>query len=110
MDDWQIDVASQTATHSSGLQLSFEGKPRTKHFSGTPTHVPDGMQSLQLVRLIREGYQAFENAWPDEGEGDSSVAKKRPAGPSRKREVASRCATGGPGGAFPVLIPETLPG
>jgi|GEM_PF-611586 hypothetical protein len=75
MDDWQIDVASQTATHSSGLQLSFEGKPRTKHFSGTPTHVPDGMQSLQLVRLIREGYQAFENAWPDEGEGDSSVAK-----------------------------------
>ena len=69
MDDWQIDVAAQTAHHSSGLQLSFEGKPRTKHFSGTPTHVPDGMQSLELVRLIREGYQAFENAWPDQGEG-----------------------------------------
>ncbi|TDT37062.1 hypothetical protein DES49_3014 [Halospina denitrificans] len=73
MDDWQIDVAAQTAHHSSGLQLSFEGKPRTKHFSGTPIRVPDGMQSLELVRLIREGYQAFENAWPDED--DDTVAK-----------------------------------
>lgn len=73
MDDWQIDVAAQTARHTSGLQLSFEGRPRTKHFSGTPTHVPDGMQSLELVRLIREGYQAFEDAWPEDG--GATVAK-----------------------------------
>lgn len=68
MVEWQIDVAQQTAQHTSGLVLSFEGRPRTRHFSGTPTHVPDGMASLELVRLIREGYQAFEDAWSDEGE------------------------------------------
>ena len=68
MDDWQIDGDGQTARHRSGLQLRFEGRPRTKHFSGTPTQIPDGMQSRELVRLIREGYQAFENAWPEEDE------------------------------------------
>ncbi len=67
MSEWQVDVGRQTAQHSSGLVLTFEGKPKTRHFSGTPTHVPDGMPSLDLVRLIREGYQAFEDAWPEGG-------------------------------------------
>ena len=77
MDDWQIDVDGQTARHSSGLELSFEGRPRTRHFSGTPTQVPNGMQSLELARLIREGYQAFEDAWPEEsGSGVAAPAEK----------------------------------
>lgn len=80
MSEWQIDVGRQTAQHSSGLVLTFEGRPKTRHFSGTPTHVPDGMPSLDLVRLIREGYQAFEDAWPDEGAAPESESGSGAAG------------------------------
>ncbi|MFO7787446.1 MAG: hypothetical protein R6W87_06670 [Halospina sp.] len=78
MDDWQIDVESQKARHSSGLELTFEGRPRTKHFSGSPSRVPEGVQSLELVRLIREGYQAFEAAWPEEGGPHVAQATGKP--------------------------------
>ncbi|TVP55315.1 MAG: hypothetical protein EA349_09640 [Halomonadaceae bacterium] len=63
MDDWQIDVAQQIAQHSSGLQINFEGKPQSRHFSGTPSKVPQEMPPLKLVQLIREGYQAYEEAF-----------------------------------------------
>lgn len=78
MDDWQIDVEGQKARHSSGLELTFEGRPRTKHFSGSPSRVPEGMASLELVRLIREGYQAFEDAWPEEGGPHTAQATGKP--------------------------------
>ncbi len=79
MDEWQIDVAQQTARHTSGLTLTFEGRPGTRHFSGTPSHVPDGMPSLDMVRLIREGYQAFENAWPTTPDVQTSRPESRGA-------------------------------
>jgi len=79
MEDWQVDVAAQTAEHSSGLQIVFEGRPQTRHFSGTPSQVPKGMPSLQLVRLIREGYQAYEEAYPSAAP-ERTVAEAVPAG------------------------------
>ncbi len=84
MSEWQIDVSRQTAQHSSGLVLTFEGKPKTRHFSGTPTHVPEGMPSLDLVRLIREGYQAFEDAWPEQGAPAQSEPGSGAAGAGRE--------------------------
>lgn len=85
MDDWQIDVASQTAQHSSGLQITFEGRPQSRHFSGTPSRVPQGMPSLKLVQLIREGYQAYEEAF---------VREKPPAAGAASGGVASRSSAG----------------
>lgn len=65
MDDWHIDIDAQTAEHPNGFKLAFEGRPQTRHFSGNPVNVPKGLAALEVVRMIREGYEAYEKAFPD---------------------------------------------
>ncbi|WP_097461444.1 hypothetical protein [Mangrovitalea sediminis] len=56
---WSVDLAAACASHTSGMMLKFEGVPDTTNFSVSPGRVPSGLNAVEVVRLIREGVEAF---------------------------------------------------
>lgn len=51
---WQFDASTRRLQHESGLSLQIEGQLRDPE-AVTPMQVPESLNSLQLVTLIREG-------------------------------------------------------
>ncbi|MCG8518353.1 MAG: hypothetical protein MI794_10220 [Pseudomonadales bacterium] len=78
--NWVVDLPARTARHHSGFLIQFEGRPGSSHFGGHPTFVPS-LSHLETVALIREGFQAFKEAYAD------SVSQTRTSVPVRKKLV-----------------------
>jgi len=56
---WDVDLALQKATHSSGLEIIFTGWPETTTFQGSPKLIPSTLSALELSTLIRTGFEAY---------------------------------------------------
>lgn len=63
MDDWTVDIGEKKIQHTSGLTIYFDGVPDTDHFTGSPRNYSKAINPLQLSRLIREGFAAYQAAW-----------------------------------------------
>lgn len=63
MDDWTVDIGEKKIQHTSGLTIYFDGVPDTDHFTGSPRNYAKTMNPLELSRLIREGFAAYQSAW-----------------------------------------------
>lgn len=59
MSTWTIDVANETARHSSGLIIKFEGTPNSDDFGGTPIDIPASLNPLQMASLLRTGFEEY---------------------------------------------------
>ncbi|OZG74477.1 hypothetical protein BTA51_05580 [Hahella sp. CCB-MM4] len=71
---WTVDRNTGIAEHQTGLTLAFtESHGQVQQI--TPRHVPKGMDSLKMVRLIREGMEAIES-----GLGNAAARNSRPVG------------------------------
>lgn len=58
-----MNVDARTASHSSGLTITFEGVPESEHFAGSPKNMPRDLSAVALARLIREGFDEFRAAY-----------------------------------------------
>jgi len=63
MDDWEIDLQKNIISHISGMWILFKGKPDTDYFEGWPENIPQNMNSLDVVRLIRVGFDVYRKAF-----------------------------------------------
>lgn len=63
MSDWIADMGEKKVEHVSGFTIYFDGVPGTDHFTGTPRNYVKTMNPLELSRLIREGFAAYQAAW-----------------------------------------------
>ena len=79
---WTVDLPRSTATHRSGMTLSFEGIPDSTNFSVSPGHVPPSLKAVQVVSLIREGVEAFKSEY-QETYGGASAPATETASPRR---------------------------
>lgn len=75
---WSVDLAAACASHTSGMMLKFEGVPDTTNFSVSPGHVPSELNAIEVVRLIREGVEAFKAEFGLSG-SDFTVPEKAPS-------------------------------
>ena len=65
MSTWTIDLANETAKHSTGLIIKFEGTPNTDDFGGTPIDIPADLKPLQMVSLLRMGFEEYSASYTD---------------------------------------------
>ena len=63
MSEWQIDIASARAVHTSGVEIIFSGNPESSNFDGKPTGFPNDMSAFEQVSLIRTGFEAYRKAY-----------------------------------------------
>lgn len=112
-EDWNIDLSAQKITHKTiNFSIQFDGDPTSNDCEGKPSRFPDELTALQKVRLLREAYdayiEAFESVKPQKSSfgynAKPSSAKASGAAPSRS-EVASSNAvsTASPGLKKPTL-------
>jgi len=57
--NWRYDPLNNSILHGSGFQIIFRGEPETDYFSGLPRRFPQGMSSVEVAVLIREGFDYF---------------------------------------------------
>lgn len=57
-DQWALRL--NTATHTSGLVLRFEGRPGSTHFGVNPLCIPQDLAPIEVARLIRQGLQHYQ--------------------------------------------------
>jgi hypothetical protein len=60
-DDWTADVATGTATHTSGFTIRIEGNPRDPS-EVYPGKFPEGMSFVDQARLLRSGLEFLAKA------------------------------------------------
>jgi len=60
--NWQYDSERNAVIHITGMQIVFDGEPESSHFIGSPRHFPKNLNSLQITRLIREGFDFYRKA------------------------------------------------
>lgn len=101
MQEWQVDVPGQEASHVSGLKIRFEGTPQSRFFEGSPGKVPDGVKPMDLVRLIREGYEAYEKAWLSQRRDSAPECSASPSMPMN--ELPGTASTSDGEGAVPII-------
>lgn len=97
-DQWQADIKAQRISHKTlNFQVQFEGDPTSDNCEGRPGKFPDGLSALQKVRLVREAFDYYIEAWKQERSSPGrSVAGSAPAGssvPSASSSSASPIAS-----------------
>ena len=66
-DQWQADIKAQRMSHKTlNFQVQFEGDPTSDNCEGRPGKFPDGLSALQKVRLVREAFDYYIEAWKQE--------------------------------------------
>lgn len=89
---WTVDLSSETASHSSGFTVKFEGIPGSSNFSGFPTKTGQ-IPHLQLLTLLRQGCRVYEHYFRKHGGQSAPVpTSRRPVimkKPSRRAVVAT---------------------
>jgi hypothetical protein len=66
-DQWQADIKAQRISHKTlNFQVQFEGDPTSDNCEGRPGKFPDGLSALQKVRLVREAFDYYIEAWKQE--------------------------------------------
>ena len=79
-DQWLADLKAQRITHKTlNFQVQFEGDPTSDNCEGRPGKFPDGLTALQKVRLVREAFDFYIEAWK---ESRSSINRATPSGAS----------------------------
>jgi hypothetical protein len=65
-DEWQADIKAQRISHRTlKFHMDFEGDPTSDHCDGRPGKFPDGLTALQKVRLVREAFDYYIEAWKE---------------------------------------------
>jgi hypothetical protein len=63
-EDWNIDLPAQKISHKSlNFSIQFDGDPTSNDCEGKPSRFPDELSALQKVRLLREAYDAYIEAY-----------------------------------------------
>lgn len=81
IDGWKVSVAAGTAEHDNGIVLNFAGNPNTDDFSVKPTNQPKDITAIESVGLIREGVNAYTEAF------NNTSKRKSPDEPAIKYEL-----------------------
>lgn len=63
-EDWNIDLSAQKISHKTlNFSIQFDGDPTSNDCEGKPSRFPDELSALQKVRLLREAYDAYIEAF-----------------------------------------------
>lgn len=63
-EEWDIDLKDQRISHKTiAFSIQFDGDPTTNECEGKPSRFPEELTSLQKVRLLREAYDAYIEAY-----------------------------------------------
>lgn len=63
-EEWNIDLPAQKITHKTlNFSIQFDGDPTSNDCEGKPSRFPDELNALQKVRLLREAYDAYIEAF-----------------------------------------------
>lgn len=63
-EDWNIDLPGQRISHKTlTFSIQFDGDPTSNECEGKPSRFPDELTSLEKVRLLREAYDAYIEAF-----------------------------------------------
>ena len=63
-NDWVVDLGERKITHAtSGFFVQFEGDPTSDNCEGRPGKFPDGLKALEKVRLVREAFDYYIEAF-----------------------------------------------
>lgn len=86
-EEWNIDLSAQKISHKTlNFSIQFDGDPTSNDCEGKPSRFPDELSALQKVRLLREAYdayiEAFESCKPQK-QGFGYSARPSSAGASR---------------------------
>lgn len=82
-EEWDIDLKGQKISHKTiAFSIQFDGDPTTNECEGKPSRFPDNLNSLQKVRLLREAYDAYIEAY------ESGKPQKRGIGYNAKPSSA----------------------
>lgn len=61
---WSVDLRGQSAHHTSGFALRFNGDPYSSNFECIPQKTSAAIPAAKIVALIREGCEAYRNSFP----------------------------------------------
>ncbi len=63
-EDWNIDLPAQKISHKIlNFSIQFDGDPTSNDCEGKPSRFPDELSALEKVRLLREAYDAYIEAY-----------------------------------------------
>lgn len=63
-EEWNIDLSAQKISHKTlNFSIQFDGDPTSNDCEGKPSRFPDELSALQKVRLLREAYDAYIEAF-----------------------------------------------
>ncbi len=80
IDGWTISVINGTAEHTNGAILNFAGDPNSDDFSVKPTNQPKDINAIDAVAIIREGVNAYTEAY-------NNTSKRSLSGPAIQHEL-----------------------
>lgn len=63
-ESWSVDLSGQSALHTSGFSLRFNGDPHSSNFECVPQKTKAALPAAKVVALIREGCEAYRNSFP----------------------------------------------
>lgn len=97
-EEWNIDLVGQKISHKAlNFSIQFDGDPTSNDCEGKPSRFPDELSALQKVRLLREAYDAYIEAYETEKpqkrnfgyNAKPSAARSAPTTPSRSEAAVS---------------------
>lgn len=63
-NEWHVDLINAKVSHKTlAFSVTFTGRPNSQDFEGKPSPFPQDLKALEQVKLIRESYQAYEDAY-----------------------------------------------
>lgn len=60
-ESWNVDLATASAVHASGFQLTVDGDPANP-MGVHPGKFPEGLSAIEQARLLRCGLEAMHKA------------------------------------------------
>ncbi|WP_148862760.1 hypothetical protein [Marinobacter fonticola] len=63
-ESWSVDLSGQSARHTSGFSLRFNGDPHSSNFECIPQKTSAALPAAKIVSLIREGCEAYRANFP----------------------------------------------
>lgn len=97
-EEWTIDLVGQKISHKTmNFSIQFDGDPTSNDCEGKPSRFPEELSALQKVRLLREAYDAYIEAYETEKpqkrnfgyNAKPSAARSAPAAPSKSEAAVS---------------------
>lgn len=80
---WTVDLKTLSATHASGFRLEVEGSPKDPS-AVHPGKFPQGLSSIEQVRLVRTGVEALAGAAKVASAAKTKVIKKAYVAPANR--------------------------